>query len=120
MTAIRLYLDEDCMNRALLGALRQRDIDVMTVSEADNDGLSDLEQLAWASENHRAICTYNVRDFQILHHQYLSEGISHWGIIFMKQNLSIGQRLYGLSALVGSMTSAMVKNQTIFLSKFIK
>ena len=33
MSLIRLYLDEDSMNRALLMALRQRDIDVITVSD---------------------------------------------------------------------------------------
>ncbi len=51
-------LDEDSMNRALLMALRQRDIDVTTVSEVKREGFSDEEQLLWAGQDSRVICTY--------------------------------------------------------------
>jgi Domain of unknown function (DUF5615) len=61
MSLIRLYLDEDSMNRALLMALRQRDIDVTTVSEVKREGFSDEEQLRWAGQNNRVICTYNTQ-----------------------------------------------------------
>jgi len=45
MSPICFYLDEDSMNRSLLMALRQREIDVTTVSEVKREGLSDEEQL---------------------------------------------------------------------------
>lgn len=48
MSQLRLYLDEDSMNRALLLALRERNIDVLTVNEVQNQGLTDEAQLLWA------------------------------------------------------------------------
>jgi hypothetical protein len=119
MSQLRLYLDEDSMNRALLLALRQRNIDVITVNEVQTQGLTDEAQLLWASTNGRAICTYNVRDFSQLHQQFLSSGRSHAGIILMRQSFSIGKRLYGLSILVASMTAEDIQNQVVFLSQYL-
>jgi len=110
MSQLRRYLDEDSMNRALLLALRQRNIDVITVNEVQTQGLTDEAQLLWASTDGRAICTYNARDFSQLHQQFLSSGRSHAGIILMRQSFSIGERLYGLSTLVASMTAEDIQN----------
>jgi predicted nuclease of predicted toxin-antitoxin system len=120
MSAIRLYLDEDCMNRALLTALRQREIDVTTVSEVKREGFADDEQLLWAAQNNRVICTYNIRDFSKLHKQFLAENKAHAGIILMHQDFSIGERLYGLSVLVSSVTAEDISNQMTFLSNYLK
>lgn len=119
MSQLRLYLDEDSMNRALLLALRERDIDVLTVNEVQNQGLTDEAQLLWAFNHRRAICTYNVRDFSQLHQQHLASGRSHAGIILMRQSFSIGERLYGLSALVASITAEDIQNQVVFLSQYL-
>ncbi len=120
MSVIRLYLDEDSMNRALLMALRQRDIDVMTVREVKREGFSDEEQLLWAGQNSRVICTYNVRDFSKLHKQFLAESRFHAGILLMQQDFSIGERLYGLSVLVASVTGEDISNQMFFLTSYLK
>jgi len=120
MSAIRFYLDEDSMNRALLMALRQREIDVTTVSEVKREGFSDEDQLLWAAENNRVICTYNIRDFSKLHRLFLSEGRIHAGILLMHQDFSIGERLYGLSVLVASVTAEDMRNQMAFLSNYLK
>ncbi len=111
MSVIRLYLDEDSMNRALLMALRQRDVDVTTVSEVKREGFSDEEQLLWAGQNSRIICTYNIRDFGKLHKQFLAESRLHAGILLMQQDFSIGERLYGLSVLVASITAEDISNR---------
>ena len=120
MSLIRLYLDEDSMNRALLMALRQRDIDVTTVSEVKREGFSDEDQLLWAGQDNRVICTYNVRDFSKLHQQFLAETRFHAGILLMHQDFSIGERLYGLSVLVASVTAEDMSNQITFLSNYLK
>jgi hypothetical protein len=120
MSDIRFYLDEDSMNRALLTALRQRGIDVTTVSEVNREGFSDEEQLLWAGQNDRVICTYNVRDFSKLHKQFLAEGRVHAGILLMQQEFSIGERLYSLSVLVASVTAEDMSNQIMFLSNYLK
>ncbi len=41
MSQIRLYLDEDMIRRALIQALRNTDIDVVTTSEANNLSCTD-------------------------------------------------------------------------------
>jgi hypothetical protein len=120
MSSIRLYLDEDSMNQTLLKALRQRDIDVTTVSEVEREGLSDEEQLTWSSQNNRVICTYNIRDFSKLHQQFLANGRFHAGILLMKQSFSIGDRLHGLSVLVASVTAEDMNSQMVFLSAYLK
>jgi hypothetical protein len=120
MSLIRLYLDEDSMSRALLMALRQRDIDVITVSEVKREGFSDQEQLLWAGQNNRAICTFNIQDFSKLHKQFIAEGNFHAGIVLMQQDLSIGERLHGLSVLVASVTAEEMMNQMTFLSEYLR
>lgn len=120
MSVIRFYLDEDSMNRSLLMALRQREIDVKTVSEVQREGFSDDEQLLWAAQNNRVICTYNIRDFSKLHKQFLANNQAHSGIVFMHQDFSIGERLYGLSVLVASFTAKDMINQMTFLSNYLK
>jgi hypothetical protein len=119
MTDIRFYLDEDSMNRSLLMALRQRRIDVTTVSEVNREDFSDYDQLLWASQNNRVICTYNIRDFSQLHKQFLAENITHAGILLMHQDFSIGDRLYGLSVVAASLTAEDMSNQMIFLSNYL-
>ena len=63
MANIALLLDEDV--RVKLGEiLRQRGYDVLHVLEADRAGKTDIEQLAYATSQQRAILTHNIRDFR--------------------------------------------------------
>ena len=45
MSKIRLYLDEDIQEQALILALRNSGVDVITTSEANRLSFSDEEQL---------------------------------------------------------------------------
>jgi hypothetical protein len=45
MSQIRLYFDEDIMEKSLVQALRVRDIDVVTVGETGRVGESDEAQM---------------------------------------------------------------------------
>ncbi len=76
----RLYLDED-VRRDLLLALRDRGIDVISAAEAQRRSKSDLDQLLFATSDHRTLVTRNVRDFAILHRQTIEAGETHAGII---------------------------------------
>ncbi|MEM7113614.1 MAG: DUF5615 family PIN-like protein [Chloroflexota bacterium] len=82
---LKLYLDEDTINRKLIKALRARNIDVLTAQEANQMGIPDIEQLAFATSKQRAISTFNVGDFVQLHTLYLAQGHSHGGIIVSDQ-----------------------------------
>ncbi|MCZ7666486.1 MAG: DUF5615 family PIN-like protein [Chloroflexi bacterium] len=52
---IKLYLDEDAQRTDLIQALRARQIDVATVSEANLLGQADDVQLRYATEQGRVI-----------------------------------------------------------------
>jgi uncharacterized protein with PIN domain len=75
---IRLYLDE-MIPVVLAVVLRQYGYDVFSAKEANMFGKSDEEQLAFAVSKRRAIMTFNIKDFVLLHRSWLSEGKEHFG-----------------------------------------
>ena len=89
---VRLYFDRHIMTRLAVD-LRGRGYDVLTTEEAGNDTASDEEQLAFATAEHRAILTFNIRDFAPLHEAWQAAGRPHAGIIVSRQ---LGSREYGL------------------------
>lgn len=76
-----LYADEQFPTE-VVGNLRGREHDVLTVQEADNRGDSDEQVLEFATEQDRAVLTINRRDFIKLHRQ----SSDHAGIIVCKQD----------------------------------
>lgn len=65
--------------------LRDRGYDVVHVADRSRAGLIDVEQLAFAVIERRAILTYNVKDFVLLDKTYRGTGKEHCGIILSKQ-----------------------------------
>src|SRR5512138_274675 len=86
---IKLYLDEDTISRALVSALRSRNVDLLTAKEADLIRASDRDHLAYATSLGRTVFTFNTRDFASLHQEYLSGNRHHAGIIVSDQ-LQVG------------------------------
>ncbi|HSF73601.1 MAG TPA: DUF5615 family PIN-like protein [Microcoleus sp.] len=85
MSKIRLYLDEDIQEQALILALRNSGVDVITTSEANRLSFSDEEQLIWATEQERVVYSFNRRDFSRLHNICIAEERSHTEICFAQQ-----------------------------------
>jgi hypothetical protein len=81
MTQIRWYIDEDAMRNAFVGSLRRDGLDVVTVADIDRLGVSDVDQLAWATDQDRVLYTFNVKDFSLLHAQCLAQRKSYAGIV---------------------------------------
>lgn len=54
---IRLYLDEDTINRALIKALRAREIDLLTARESNLIRVPDEQHLEYATSLNRTIFT---------------------------------------------------------------
>jgi Domain of unknown function (DUF5615) len=79
--ALRIYVDEDLLDHALVGALRSNQFDVLTTSEAGRRGDADERQLEYAVLEKRAILTGNQKDFVRIHRAWLSTGRIHAGII---------------------------------------
>jgi predicted nuclease of predicted toxin-antitoxin system len=65
MSQIELFLDEDIW-LGLASTLREQGFDVIHVNDIDRKGLSDSEQLAYATQNGRALLTHNAKDFVTL------------------------------------------------------
>jgi predicted nuclease of predicted toxin-antitoxin system len=89
---VRLYLDRHITPRLAVD-LRGRGYDVLTTQEAGQDTAPDEEQLAFAAAEHRAILTFNIRDFAPLHEAWQAAERLHAGIIVSQQ---LGSRDYGL------------------------
>ncbi len=79
MSRIRLYFDEDAMQNALVVALRARRIDVLTASECELIGKRD--QLMHAASQGRVLYSFNIKDFTLLHGDWIAAGRQHAGII---------------------------------------
>ncbi len=116
MTKIHLYLDEDTMDSDLIGALRFRNVDVLSAAEAQMLSSSDEEQLQWAWENHRIIYSFNVRDFYRIHTNFIEKQQSHAGIILGFQNYSIGEQMRRILRIIASKSAEEMENQVEFLS----
>jgi len=113
---VRLYFDEDSSRHALVRELRFRGADVITASESGTLGKTDEEQLQWSSSNGRALYSFNRGHFYALHGAWLTSGRSHAGIIFSRQDLSVGEQMRRLLRLLASLTTEEMQNRVEFLA----
>jgi predicted nuclease of predicted toxin-antitoxin system len=116
---IQLYLDEDASARAVAHNLRVRRVDVTTVREQGRTGLPDSEQLDYATQQGRVICTCNISDFVQLHTEYMAQGKNHAGIILIhQQHFSIGEQVRRLLRLMQSRSAEAMVNNIEYLSNW--
>jgi hypothetical protein len=114
---IRLYMDEDTMDQALVQALQVRNVDVITALDAGMIEREDVEHLDYATEQGCVLCSFNVRDFYRLHSEYMAQGKLHAGIILMRQQYySVGEQMRRLLRLVASKSADEMENWVEFLS----
>ena len=114
---VRLYFDEDCMDRALVRTLRVRGADVLTALEADMIEVADDQHLEFATAQGRAIYSFNVSDFYRLHTLYLQQAKHHAGIILSRQQeYSVGDQMRRLLRLIGELTAEDMNDRVEFLS----
>jgi hypothetical protein len=79
--AVPLYMDHDSGNKALVLALQNAGVDVLTTEAAGNRRLDDAQQLAFATSAGRIIYTGNRRDFARLNAQWARSNREHAGIV---------------------------------------
>ena len=115
---IKLYLDED-VPEAIANALRLRGYDVVTVREAARRGMTDIDQLNYASSENRVILSFNVADFNKIHTDFIEKGLGHKGIILSKQ-LPIGVIVKALLRLLPDITPEKAGSNIMWLSTHIK
>ncbi len=116
MATIRLYVDEDSMDRALVRALRARGIDITTALEQGMTEHSDADHLDYATTQGRVLYTCNVADFYRLHTSYLTQGKTHAGIILARQQrYSVGEQMRRLLKLAATRSAEEMKDNVEFL-----
>ena len=116
MSDLRLYVDEDAGEIAVIRGLRARGLDILTAAEAGQLGKSDEEQLVFAVQEQRTLYSLNVGDFARLHAEYLATGSTHYGIVVIPdQRYSIGEKIRKLAALMVSVTSEEMTNRMEYL-----
>lgn len=116
MSQIRLYVDEDAAEQAVVDGLRQRGIDVLTVFDAGMTSASDEEQLEFGTSDLRVVYSLNVSDFCRLHSEFLAGGKDHAGIIVIpRQRHSIGEKIRRLQQFIDTITAEEMHNRLEFL-----
>ena len=97
---MKFYLDED-LTPAIAVSLRRRGVDAVSAHEVGQVGLSDAEQLAFASGQGRCLVSANARDFKRLGRDAVEQGRPHAGIVLCSP------RIHGLDA--GAVVNALVE-----------
>jgi hypothetical protein len=113
---IRLYIDEDSMDRALVRALQTRGIDITTARMEGMIERLDEDHLVYATQQGRILFSFNVSDFYELHTEYLTQGKTHAGIILCpQQRYPVGEQMRRLLKLIATKSAEEMKDNIEFL-----
>jgi hypothetical protein len=116
MSEIRLYVDEDAEEMAVVRGLRLRGIDALLTRDVGQLSAVDETQLAFAVSQSRSIYTLNLGDYARLHREYLQAGLNHFGIIVIpEQRYSIGEKIRRIAELVARTSAEEIIDQIVYL-----
>lgn len=116
---LRLYVDHDSTRNALVKALRESDVDVLTALEASMAEADDASQLELAARQGRVLYSFNVGDYMRLHGDWMARETSHAGIVLSKQlRYSVGEELRRLLRVLRSHSAGYMRNRVVFLSNW--
>jgi len=105
------------MQHALVVALRARRVDVLTASDCGMVGRSDGEHLHHASNDGRVLYSFNIRDYTMLHEQWIASGREHSGIVLaFQQRYSIGEQLRRLLHILNRRSAVEMVSRLEYLS----
>jgi hypothetical protein len=113
---IKVYTDEDVTN-SVAKALKRRGLKAWTTPEKDNRGLTDVEQIKYATSLGACLLTHNVEDFPRIHYRLRERGDSHSGIIVAKQG-PIGSIVKRVLKLAAEMNPNDMENRLEYLSNW--
>lgn len=114
-----IFCDEDSMTGALVQALRSRGVAVTTVYEHGRRGLSDAEQLDYATNLGCVLYSKNVGDFARLHRQYMAAGHHHAGIVVVPwPHYAVGEQLRRLLKLLAARATEEMVDAFEYLSSW--
>jgi hypothetical protein len=109
---VQFYLDQH-IHGAVASGLRQHGINVLTVQEAGWCGLTDADQLAFATAQERVMVTHDT-DYLAL----AATGVDHAGIAWSdatKYRLAVGRLIHMLLLLHGVLNRDDMRNRVEYL-----
>lgn len=116
---IRLYFDEDSQDSDVVRDVRFRGLDILTSHEAGMDHRNDEDQLDFAMAEGRILYSFNAKDFNRIHIEYITHNKPHAGIIISQQHrYSLGEQMRRLTRIVNARTAEQMINQLEFLSNW--
>ncbi|MEX2173041.1 MAG: DUF5615 family PIN-like protein [Pirellulaceae bacterium] len=83
---MRLYLDDDSVNRVLIAQLRQAGHDVQIPADIGSAGEADAVHLLHALREKRVLVSYNHDDYKELHDLVIGSGGFHPGILALRRD----------------------------------
>ncbi len=111
---IKVYTNES-VNVAITEGLKRRGIEAWSARDAGNLGMTDEEQLKYASKI-RAVVFTRDDDFLMLADKWTKEKKEYYGIIYAHpQKLSIGECIRRIKLLVDLLSVEDMKNHIEFL-----
>jgi hypothetical protein len=78
------------------------------------DSTPDEKIMAYAADNHRAVVTFNVRDYVPFSVQYYEDGKEHYGIVLSKE-IHHGELKRRVTKLLETVTAEELLNATRYL-----
>lgn len=112
--AIRFFFDQ---HMPIAGALRRHGADVLTAHEAGRCGLTDEEQLRFATAEGRAVVTHDA-DYLTLAADFLQHGEAFAGVVFChpdEYGHDVKSLIRDLLILYGVMTADEMQNHVEYL-----
>jgi predicted nuclease of predicted toxin-antitoxin system len=116
MASIRLYLDED-VRPLLAHTLRERGYDAVSALDLGRIAMPDTAHFEYASEENRALLTFNIRDFVPLAARAMAEGKVFPGLVVSDQ-IEIRELLRRTLRLLGQRSAADMANTIVWLSDY--
>jgi hypothetical protein len=117
---LSVYFDEDFASSAHARALARAGLDAVRPHDVGMLGRADDEQLAFASSAGRILISYNRKDFQRIHAEWMAAAREHSGIllVFKDSDYSPGELLRRLRLIAATFASSSLQNQLLYLSNF--
>lgn len=114
---MKFLLDED-LSPKIAVILREKGIDALSVHEIGRTGLTDQEQLEYASSEGRCFVTRNRNDYIILTRQFFSNGSSHKGVLIVSSTYKLND-FKGIADAIFEYASGWGKSPADYLFDFI-
>ena len=118
--SLTFYFDEDFASGAHARVLRQSGYDAIRPHDVGMLRKTDEEQLAFATSAGRLLVSYNRKDFQRIHGEWMGAARAHAGVLLVHKvsDYSPGEFLRRIEAVNSARGDLSTADEILFLSNF--